>query len=110
MTTEQKEAIETMQHWIEYEKQNKDKINKADELIEIQETVLNLIKEQDNKINDALNLAFEYAQIDGGHHKMWVIDQMVRKLTGNDYKEWIDTYEYDEETGDEYDWDIGIAP
>ena len=41
---------------------------------------------------------------------MWVIDQMVRKLTGNDYKEWIDTYEYDEETGDEYDWDIGIAP
>lgn len=50
MTTEQKEAIETMQHWIEYEKQNKDKINKADELIEIQETVLNLIQEQEKEI------------------------------------------------------------
>ena len=50
MTTEQKEAIETIQHWIEYEKQNKDKINKADELIEIQETVLNLIQEQEAEI------------------------------------------------------------
>ena len=50
MTTEQKEAIETMQHWIEYAKQNKDKINKADELIEIQETVLNLIQEQEKEI------------------------------------------------------------
>ena len=50
MTTEQKEAIETMQHWIEYEKQNKDKINKADELIEIQETVLNLVQVQEKEI------------------------------------------------------------
>lgn len=34
------EAIETMKHWIEYEKANKKKINKADELISIQETIL----------------------------------------------------------------------
>lgn len=34
------EAIATMEHWIEYEKANKEKINKADELIEIQETIL----------------------------------------------------------------------
>ena len=33
-------AIETMKHWIEYEKANKEKINKADELISIQETIL----------------------------------------------------------------------
>lgn len=50
MTEEEKEAIETMQRWIEYEKQNKDKINKANELIEIQETVLNLIQKQDKEI------------------------------------------------------------
>lgn len=56
MTTEQKEAVETMQHWIEYEKQNKDKINKADELIEIQETVLNLIQEQEKEINKYLEI------------------------------------------------------
>lgn len=40
------EAIKIMQHWIDYEKKNKDKINKADELIEIQETIL---KELENK-------------------------------------------------------------
>lgn len=34
------EAIETMQNWIDYEKKNKDKINKADELILVQETIL----------------------------------------------------------------------
>ena len=56
MTTEQKEAVETMQHWIEYAKQNKDKINKVDELIGIQETVLNLIQEQDNEINKYLEI------------------------------------------------------
>ena len=31
MTKEQEEAISTMQHWIDYEKRNKDKIQKADE-------------------------------------------------------------------------------
>lgn len=35
-----KEAVKTMEHWIEYEKNNKDKINRADELIYIQETIL----------------------------------------------------------------------
>ena len=35
-----KEAIKTMEHCVEYEKNNKDKINKADELINIQETIL----------------------------------------------------------------------
>lgn len=35
-----KDAVATMEHWIEYEKANKDKINKAQELIEIQETIL----------------------------------------------------------------------
>ena len=65
MTTEQKEAVETMQHWIEYAKQNKDKINKVDELIGIQETVLNLIQEQEeelkkkDKIIDELAKAFK---------------------------------------------------
>lgn len=50
MNEEEKQAIETMKHWIEYEKSNKDKINKADELIEIQETVLNLLERKDKEI------------------------------------------------------------
>lgn len=38
------EAVKTMEHWIAYEKNNKDKINKADELINIQETILSEYK------------------------------------------------------------------
>ena len=59
MTTEQKEAVETMQHWIEYAKQNKDKINKVDELIGIQETVLNLIQEQEKEIEASRQITTE---------------------------------------------------
>lgn len=51
MTNEQREAIETMQHWIEYEKEHKDEINKADELIQIQEAILSVIKEQVKQID-----------------------------------------------------------
>ena len=53
MTEAEKQAIETMKHWIDYEKNNKDKINKADELIEIQETLLNLIERQQKEIKEA---------------------------------------------------------
>lgn len=38
------EAVKTMERWVEYEKNNKDKINKADELIYIQETILSNYK------------------------------------------------------------------
>ena len=34
------EDIKIMEHWVEYEKNNKEKINRADELINIQETIL----------------------------------------------------------------------
>ena len=55
----------------------------------------------------ALEIAERYGQIDGGHHKMWVIDQMVRVLlkTEDAYKQWVLEYE-----GEDYDWDTGIAP
>lgn len=66
----------------------------------------------ENNIKEALDTAFSYAQIDGGHHKMWVIDQMVRKLlvTEEAYNEWVK--KYCEEDGDmgAYEWDIGGAP
>lgn len=68
------------------------------------------LEKKDKVINKALEIAFQYAQIDGDHHKAWVIDQIVRSLTGEDYTEWVKHYEYDEETGDEYTWSEGIAP
>jgi hypothetical protein len=36
----------------------------------------------DQRISDALDIAVRYGGIDGDHHKAWVIDQMVRCLTG----------------------------
>lgn len=52
MTEKEEMAIETFKHWIEYEKANKEKINKADELIEIQETVLKALEQKDKEISE----------------------------------------------------------
>ena len=60
MTKEQEEAISTMKHWIDYEKRNKDKIQKADELINIQETVLSMLQEQKEKIAKYEKIYKEY--------------------------------------------------
>ena len=91
MTTEQKEAIETMQHWIEYAKQNKDKINKVDELIGIQETVLNLIQEQEKEIEKYKKL-YQKALDDAvvtAHYNMQkdkIIDLMARAFKQDDVR------------------------
>lgn len=63
-------------------------------------------------IEKALEIAEGYSQIDGGHHKAWVIDQMVRKLlvTEEAYKKFIAEYCDGEDGTDTYEWDVGIAP
>lgn len=53
---ELEEAEKTMWHWIGYEKKNKKKINKAEDLIEIQEIVLKELKrlqEENSKLERA---------------------------------------------------------
>lgn len=66
----------------------------------------------EEKIKKALNIAWQYGQIDGSHHKMWTIDQMVRALCGSkeEYEKWVNKYEEPLEDGDYYTWDEGIAP
>ena len=63
-------------------------------------------KKQKEVIDKVRNIAYEYGQIDGAHHKTWVIDQMIRELLGTEYDNFIKEYEED----GEYTWDIGIAP
>lgn len=70
---------------------------------------VNLIKSTFDHINKALELAYNYGQIDGEHHKTWVIDQIVRELTGETYQKFINEYEIDDD-GNTYEWDKGIAP
>lgn len=54
----------------------------------------------------AIKVALDFGQTDGAHHKMWVIDQMMRVLAGDRYEALIVEYRED----GEYSWDEGIAP
>jgi hypothetical protein len=86
-----------------------------------------------DRITDALNFAASYGTEDGAHHKMWVIDQMVRCLTGcpleerttvingtpypfqelgesDEYRTFVAEHNAGEEGPDTYSWDEGIAP
>ncbi len=57
--------------------------------------------------DEALDLIDNYGGIDGDHHKQWVLDQVVRKLTGGEeeYKTWVNIRK-----AEDYGWEEGIAP
>jgi hypothetical protein len=59
---------------------------------------------------EALKLAFVYGWIDGAHHKDWVIDQMCRVITGENYEAFVAHAKNGEEGPETYEWDEGIAP
>ncbi len=64
----------------------------------------------EEKVEAALRLIEQYGGIDGGHHKMWVIDQVARVLTGDGYDQWVKAMKAGEDGPETYDWDEGIAP
>lgn len=64
----------------------------------------------EERVQEALNLILQYGGIDGDHHKMWVLDQVVRVLTGDRYAEWVKEAKNGEDGPQTYDWDEGIAP
>jgi hypothetical protein len=85
-------------------------------------------------ITKALQIARDSGQVDGSHHKAWVIDQMVRALTGCPiielraldsrkkpytykafgnselYEKFIKMHNDGEEGPDTYSWEEGIPP
>lgn len=61
------------------------------------------------RIEEALHRAHRFAGIDGSWHKDYCIDQMVRALTGPDYREWVKEYEDGEDGAKTYTWGIGDA-
>lgn len=63
-----------------------------------------------HRIEKALDVAMGFGSTDGAHHKTWVIDQMVRALTGDDYEDWVKEHNAGDDGGDTYAWDEGIAP
>ncbi len=63
-----------------------------------------------HRIDTALGIAEKFGGCDGGHHKMWTIDQMVRALTGSGYDDWVRAVKSGEDGPETYDWDEGIPP
>jgi len=61
-------------------------------------------------VEAALETIFRYGGIDGGHHKQWVLDHVLRALTGDQYEEWVGKYSMGEDGPHTYVWDEGIAP
>lgn len=62
--------------------------------------------ESSQRILDALDIIEKFAGCDGAHHKQWVIDQVLRALTGEGYELFVEHMlctSCDE-------WDTGIAP
>lgn len=86
------------------------------------------------RIELALKMASDFGQTDGDHHKAWVIDQMVRCLTGcplvelegidyrgntytyetqgesEEYAAFVTTHCEGEDGPGTYAWEEGIAP
>ena len=63
------------------------------------------------RVEKALKVAVLYAHCAGDHHRLWVIDQMVRALTGRQYKKFVAKITTDENGNSHPDlWDIGTVP
>lgn len=69
-----------------------------------------------SRLKEVENILFQYSQIDGEHHKAWVIDQITRAVFADSYDVFVNYYEYFDELADSYsdfklyEWDTGIAP
>ena len=75
-----------------------------------EEVITNIIELGKDNPEEALRVLMRYGQIDGAHHKDWVIDQAVRALSGGFYEELIAAYKNGEDGEETYGWDEGIAP
>lgn len=88
----------------------------------------------EGRIKKALEIGKQYGQINGEDHKTWVIDQMIRALTGSpvaifrnfsahptpilvaglgesdEYKQFVSEHNKGEDGPNTYSWSKGIAP
>ena len=71
-----------------------------------------IAEEKEERISNALSIAWSYGQVDCDDYKAWVIDQMVRALCGSEeeYNEWVKKYEDPLNYGENLEWKTGIAP
>jgi molybdopterin biosynthesis enzyme MoaB len=77
---------------------------------EEREQVLALLQRMNEQNNAAIDLIVQYGGTDGAHHKDWVLDQVVRKLAGDNYEQVVKGACAGEDGPNTYTWDCGIAP
>ena len=58
-----------------------------------------------NAQNLALGVAWDFGDAEGASHRQWVINEMVKALTGHGYESWVADWEEDHPG---YDWDRGV--
>ena len=63
------------------------------------EWALNNSPLRDERVTEAIKLILQYGDVDGGHHKQWLLDQVLQVLAGDAYPTLVDL-----------NWDQGIAP
>lgn len=70
------------------------------------------MSKRQERIDKALDVIERYGGNDGGHHKQWVLDQVVRELLGDRdrYAGWVQAYESGDDGPKTYIWETGIAP
>lgn len=82
--------------------------------MDYEEVIENIIEQGkhdlDTRAKQALQVLVRYGQIDGSHHKAWVIDSAVHYLAGVYYSQLIAAYKDGEDGLETYGWDEGIPP
>lgn len=73
-----------------------------------EQTIAELRELVGETVMEAVDVALRYGMVDGAHHKQWVIDQMLRRLLGNEYPLYVGSVR--SVSGDWRDWDEGMAP
>ena len=74
--------------------------------------ILDLVptKQLQLRVAEAVELIEQYGTYDGGHHKQWVLDQIARKLTGDNYNTFRAGFIEKDEDGDFDHWYEGTPP
>lgn len=62
------------------------------------------------RINLAIATIERHGGYDGGFHKQWVLDQVMRVLLQEDYEKWVKAYCDGEDGPHTYSWEEGIPP
>ena len=76
-------------------------LTERDELQQLWQAETRKADELRRQRDKALQALREYGWIDGAHHKQWVLDQVLRRLAGEDYENIVQTID---------GWNTGVAP